>query len=207
MIKYLNRLNSLSTRFRESLLVLVFAAGVVALISCSKNTDYRSEERRWLPSGQITISRKAPEVTSPRSLNMLGFLPVLGTHAGIWLSVDSSKKEISLMDGNRVLSSSSAEGTDRIEPGTYQVLHMQKDALWYAPDSYFRMRNLPVPSQGDKARFRRGALGEYAIFINKDTPIHSGPVADQEVGGIRLKEADLSKIYYQLQVGSIIDVK
>lgn len=186
----------------------VFSVAFCALVSaCSKSPKLGSDEKVWLKSGQITISKAAPSVSAPRTLNMLGFLPVLGSHAGIWLSIDTQSKKVELMDGNRLISSSMVEEAQNISPGSFQVLHMQKDALWYAPDQYFMKRSLPIPSQGDKARFRRGALGEYAIFLNKDTPIHSGPVYTEEIGGIRLKEADLSKIFYQLQVGSIIDVK
>jgi hypothetical protein len=192
----------------KSLLVFSTITSFVILLSgCSKSPNITSDQKYWLKSGQITISRALPSVSAPRSLNMLGFLPVLGSHAGIWLSIDTSAKKVELMDGNRLISASDIEDAQDIGHGSFQVLHMQKDALWYAPDQYFIKRNMSVPGQGDKARFRRGALGEYAIFLNKDTPIHSGPVYSEEIGGIRLKENDLSKIFYQLQIGSIIDVK
>lgn len=196
-----NRLLNFSTT------ALKVATVVTLLAACSKSPSLETSQKSWLKNGMITISKAAPAVSSPRSLNMLGFVPVLGSHQGVWLSIDTKSKKVELMDGNRLVSSSQLEEADQIPAGSFQVLHMQKDALWYASDGYFIRRNLPVPSQGDKQRFRRGALGEYAIFLNKDTPIHSGPVYTDEIGGIRMKESDLSKIFYQLQVGSIIDVK
>lgn len=180
----------------------------IIFLGCSNSRPINDEEKRWLASGQITISRSAPEAASVGSMSMLGFLPVIGTHTGLWLSIDSKSKKVSLMEGSRIISTSEVDGmASGITPGSYQVLHMQKSALWYATDEYFTKRGLEVPSQGDKARFRRGAFGEYAIFLNKDTPIHSGPMFVDEIGGIRLSESDMSKIYYQLQVGSIIEVK
>ena len=203
MIKNLNILKLFST---SRLLFYPAMAFILFVAACSKNPSAGNDEKSWLPSGQITISKQAPQVTAPNSLSMLGFLPVLGTHTGIWLSIESKNNNVKLMDGSRVIASGTAESIDDIPPGTYQVLHMQKDALWYAPDRYFQRRSLSIPSQGARDRFRRGALGEYAIFINKDIPIHSGPVSLDEITGIRLKTQDISKIYYQLQVGSIIEV-
>lgn len=186
------------------IIISAFCLGLAACSGGSKNTQ---ENKAWLQSGQIVISKSAPEVSEPRSLNMLGFFPVAASHSGTWLSFNKTEKSISLMDGARVITTSKAQGGEDLTAGSYQVLHMQKNPLWYAPDSYFSTRSLDIPSQGDKARFRRGALGEYAVFINKETPIHSGPLWSSEIGGIRVSEDDLSKIYYQLQIGSIIEVK
>ncbi len=201
-----NKLANLST-VKFSVAIITVVVILTGLVACSKSPTIESNQKNWLQSGQITLSKAAPQPSTPRSLNMLGFVPITGSHIGVWLSVDTRSKKIELMDGNRVLASSLIEDAEAISPGNYQILHMQKDALWYAPDSYFIKRNLAVPGQGDKQRFRRGALGEYAIFINKDTPIHSGPVNAEEIGGIRVKESDLSKIFYQLQIGSVIDVR
>lgn len=196
------QLSSLSKIFAVLSLSIFFSA-----CSRGKGATASNDERNYLASGQIVISRPAPEASAPRSLNMMGFVPVLGTHVGNWLSVNRADKNLSLMEGNRVISSSKIKGADSLTPGSFQVLHMQRNPLWYAPDSYFTNRHLVVPPQGDKDRFRRGALGEFAIFLNKETPIHSGPVWSEEIGGVKVEEADLSKIYYQLQVGSIIEVK
>ncbi|MCO6431680.1 MAG: L,D-transpeptidase [Deltaproteobacteria bacterium] len=181
---------------------------MLGMAGCGRSHPAVTEpDKKWLPSGQIVLSRPVPEVSSPRSLNMLGFIPIIGSPSGIWLSINLSSSELTLMEGSRVITSSKLEGGEGLSPGSYQVLHMQRSPLWYATDRYFEQRSLPVPPQGDRARFRRGALGEYAIFINKDTPIHCGPVWSEEVGGIRIPEPEMAKIYNQLQVGSVIEVK
>ena len=86
-------------------------------------------------------------------------------------------------------------------------MHKQRNPLWYAPDSYFKARLLPLPAEGDRSRFRRGALGEFVLFVDKDTPIHSGPFGSEEIGGIRLEEDDISRLYYQLELGATIRVE
>jgi hypothetical protein len=111
------------------------------------------------------------------------------------------------MEGDKEISVSSGEGFENLKPGTYHVLHKQRNALWYAPDSYFSSRSLPLPAQGDRSRFRRGALGEFVLYVDKETPIHSGPVWSAEVGGVRLGSADLSRMYYSLDVGAPIEVR
>jgi hypothetical protein len=135
-------------------------------------------------------------------------MPVIqATHSGTWLSINSIERSIRLMSGDSVISTASGDGLDKVTPGTYQLLHKQRNALWYAPDSYFSSRNLPVPPQGDKSRFRRGALGDFVLYINKDTPIHSGPFWSTDIGGIRLEDSELSRIYYQLPVGAEIEIR
>lgn len=69
------------------------------------------------------------------------------------------------------------------------------------------MRQLESPPQGDKQRYRRGALGDFAIFLNQDTPLHCGPIWLGEIGGLRLSEADLSRLYYQVETGSVVEIK
>ena len=137
----------------------------------------------------------------------LGFLPAIGAYAGHWLSIDTSAKKVVLMEGDRVVDAAAVENLGNVKAGTYQLLHKQRNPLWYAPDGYFSRRNLKVPPQGDRSRYRRGALGDFALFIDKDTPIHSSPVWADDVGGIRVAEGDLSRLYYRLDVGSFIEVK
>lgn len=162
---------------------------------------------RWVTDGQIIISRSAPEVSDSDGRLALGFLPLSGAHVGPWLSVDRSSETVQLMDGSKVVAKSAATGIKSLKDGVYQLQHKQRNPLWYAPDTYFQDRNLPLPPEGDKSRFRRGALGDYVIFINKDTPIHCGPLWSEMIGGIKIDESELAKLYYSLEVGSMIEVK
>lgn len=166
--------------------------------------------RTWVQNGMVTISRAAPPASGKASERaMLGFVPATlnGTPTGSWLSIDKETHDINLMKNDQVVSKLKGEGLDKLEAGLYKVKHKQRNPLWYAPDTYFQERNQQPPAEGDKARFRRGALGEFVVFIDQDTPIHSGPLWLQEIGGIKMDEADLSKIYYSLEVGSTIEVK
>jgi hypothetical protein len=182
------------------------------LIGCSGCSSSSSapakQDVAWLRDGMIAISRPLPGASSIADTRALAFMPVIqATHSGTWLSISSAEKSVKLMSGDSVITSASGDGLEKVTPGTYQLLHKQRNALWYAPDSYFSSRNLTVPPQGDKSRFRRGALGDFVLYINKDTPIHSGPFWSSDIGGIRLDDSELSRIYYQLPVGAEIEIQ
>jgi hypothetical protein len=168
----------------------------------------------WLADGTITVARAVPAAQSLSQTTMLGFLP--GTipalaapieRAGVWISIDRSQRKLTLFEGATTLGSFGGEGFDGLTAGTYQLALKQRTPLWYAPDAYFAARNLPVPAPGDRSRFRRGALGDFAIFLDKQTALHSGPVWSGDIGGIRMEENDLSRIYYRLEVGSVVEVR
>ena len=59
----------------------------------------------------------------------------------------------------------------------------------------------------DRERFRRGALGEYVLYIDPEIPLHSGPIWTSDLGGVRLDDKDLSRIYYQLRLGAPIEIR
>ncbi len=137
----------------------------------------------------------------------VGFLPNEISHQGSWLSINLMSRTISLMEGDKTLSTSQAQGLSSLKPGKYELRHKQRNPLWYAPDSYFVSRGVPVPPEGDKNRYLRGAFGDFALFIEKDLPIHCSPVWTPEIGGIQISEGDLSKMYYLLPVGAPIEVR
>ncbi len=156
----------------------------------------------------IAVSRPVPVATDGSAASILGFMPLQAkTHVGSWLSIDRSSKNLALMEGERQVNLLSGEGVTELKPGTYHIVHKQRSALWYAPDSYFAARNEPVPAQGDKNRYRRGALGEFVLYLDKDTPIHNGPIWSAEIGGVRLSDSDISRLYYSLDIGSTIEVR
>lgn len=191
----------------------------------------RAEATPWLTDGVVAISRPAPAPTTAFALandggapqgtepeaamggdlldsaSLLGFLPLPPTQAAVWLSVDTRAGKLSLMRGSALAIEVPGAGLDGLKPGIYSVLHKQTDPLWYAPDSYFERRGLPVPPEGDRARLRRGALGERAVFLDKDTPLHSGPTWSPEVGGVQIAPADLGSLYDQLAIGTKVEVK
>lgn len=190
--------------------------GIFVLTACSQysnivlpNGDSVSADSPWQSSGMVAISRNAPAPGSEGSHSTLSFIPAAlhGTPSGSWLSIDREHSAIQLMKGDQVVYKLKGDGFAELKGGLYKVKHKQRNPLWYAPDSYFQERNLQPPAEGDKSRFRRGALGDFVIFIDQETPIHAGPIWLPDIGGIRMDEADLSKIYYSLEVGSEIEVK
>ncbi len=88
-------------------------------------------------------------------------------------------------------------------PGEYHILHKQATPLWYAPEQYFAARQMDVPAEGDRARYLRGALGEYAIYIDEKTPLHC-TVWTEEIGGIGLSDESLARLFYLLDIGASV---
>lgn len=203
---------------QRALLCLAIAAmATVSLSSCAyyinssdNSADSSGNDRTWVQNGMVTISRIAPQAgASHKGVAGMGFVPASlnGTPSGSWLSIDRQGDTVLLMKNDQVVSKLKGIGTESLQPGLYKVKHKQRNPLWYAPDSYFQARKQVPPAEGDKTRFRRGALGDFVVFIDQDTPIHSGPIWLQEIGGVKMEEPDLSKIYYSLEVGSTIEVK
>lgn len=193
--------------FRSSRFVLVALSAIVC--GCGHSTPRPPAETaaNWLRDGMIAISRPVPSVSESPS-TLLGFMPVgKQIRLGSWVSIDRASRLISIMEGDRQTAVLSGDGIDSLKPGIYRVLHKQKNALWYAPDSYFSARALPVPAQGDRSRFRRGALGEFVVYLDKTTPIHSGPVWSEEIGGARIDESELSRLYYSLDIGTQVEIR
>ena len=160
--------------------------------------------------GSIVIARPMPvakPISPTETPRLLGFLPTQFAVVGDWVVIDRTAGTATLMSGATQKLAVPVEGAQSLSPGTYTVLHKQRHPLWYAPDAYFEMRNQPPPPQGDRLRYRRGALGEFAIFLSQDTPIHSGPMWLGEIGGLKLSENDLSRLYYQLETGAVVEVK
>lgn len=177
---------------------------------CSHKSDpsTNSPQLGLNTDGAIVISRPVPASMDAKP-SMLGFLPsaTAAVHSGTWLKLNLASKEIELMQGNKLIKSVPAVGFEKLSAGSYSVAHKQKGALWYAPDSYFAKRNQTVPPAGDKLRYRRGALGEFALFINKDLPVYSGPFWSEEIGGLRVEPDALAPLYYSVEIGAPVEIE
>lgn len=99
------------------------------------------------------------------------------------------------------------EGTDLLKPGSYSVTVKEENPLWYAPASYFTNRSLAVPAEGSRERFKRAALGSKTLFLNDQTPIHSGPVWMKEIGGVRLDQQQMSQIFSSIGIGTPVEIR
>jgi hypothetical protein len=186
--------------------ICVVVGGSLSTSGCSSAAK-PSGEKELIPDGSILISRPLPKVITGDTGVALGLIPSPQKPAGTWLSIDTAHKTVTLMEGEKVSLSATGEGINALKPGKYVLLHKQRNPLWYAPSSYFAARKLAVPAEGDKARFRRGALGDFVLYIDKEVPIHSGPIWLTDIGGVKLDDTSLSKMYYLLNVGAEVEVK
>ncbi|HQH29108.1 MAG TPA: L,D-transpeptidase [Oligoflexia bacterium] len=182
-------------------------------------------DNRYLESGTIILSHVIPEKQSspvrelasggdadPKLMApLIGYFPpslgYLPADNETWLEIVRESKKLVLHRGNSVVKELQAEGAIDLSPGEYYLQNPLKDPLWYAPDEYFKKRKLRVPPDGDRMRYRRGALGKYALYITTTFPIHCGSVWTEDVGGLRVSTADMSAIYYMLPMGTPVIIR
>jgi len=164
-------------------------------------------QQSYLASGSISLVRpiSSSKITSDSS-SLFSFMPVQNMPASnqnrtvqsLWIIIDRSKSILSLVDADQNIATVPASISANVTPGTYSLLLKQKSPLWYAPDEYFTSRNQVVPLDGSSDRFRRGALGDEALFLSSNVVIHSGPVSDKSITGIRVDPAEMSRFYSML---------
>jgi hypothetical protein len=138
---------------------------------------------------------------------MLGFMPNKHSNSTPSVVVERAAKTIHLTISPQRVLQLPAEGAEHLQPGSFPIVLKQTEPVWYAPTRYFRSRGLAVPEEGRKERFRRGALGTKALFLDGQTPIHDGPVWSDEIGGIKLDSEAMTALFDALQVGSRIEVR
>lgn len=100
-----------------------------------------------------------------------------------------------------------AYGAYTLKHGTFAVALKQNDPLWYAPPTYFLRRGMKVPPEGNRSRLMRGALGRKALFIDKQVAIHTGPVWNEEIGGLKVSEEDMSRLFDKVAIGTTVEVR
>jgi hypothetical protein len=204
------------------------ALSVTALTSCSYVRDHFDSER-FASKGVVVVSLPVPaaegevyvsntlvaspnqDTAEPEMAPLLGYLPPVASYLPseneVWVQIDRQSLKIAVYRGNTMIKEFAAEGSVSLNAGDYFVQLKQKDPVWYAPDAYFAARELVVPSADDRVRYRRGALGKFAIYPTDNFPIHSAAVWSPEVGGVRVSSADLASIYYLIPLGAPIVVK
>lgn len=186
----------------SSAVFLTFSTFFVS--GCLWQTPNEATSVAYRRDGLLSLSRPVPVVTGEQqsSTNLLGFssesLPP--SSANIIISRESG----TLQYGGKKFQ---IDGAARLSAGVSSVAHKQSDPLWYAPDSYFSSRLQEAPAAQSRDRYRRGALGNSAIFLNADTPIHSGPVSSDEIGGARLSSSDMEILFPLIEIGSKIEIR
>ncbi len=213
---------------------ILFSSVFFLNLACTRVTsplgeDYRSQgiadADRYLASGTLIISHKiparpltsaynlavqgenGPELMSP----LIGYFPpqlaYLSADNEPWLEIFRDSKRLVLHRGNVMVKEIQGDGVVDLPPGEYYLQHPEKDPLWYAPDDYFKKRKLKVPAQGDRMRYRRGALGKYALYVTTTFPIHCGPVWVDDVGGLRISSSELTSVFHMLPRGTAVIVR
>lgn len=200
--------------------VLLFSAAALLFSGCSlKPAKVELSGKRFADSGTIILSQVAPAKNAPSTAGsgatnfapLIGYFPPASAYLPAdnetWLEINRSTKKVSVYRGGTTIKEIQAEGAIPVEPGDYYLDYKQKDPRWYAPDEYFLKRKLTVPPTDSPLRYRRGALGKYALFPKADFPIHCAPVWTDDVGGLRVSVADLSSIYYLLPYKAAVVIK
>jgi hypothetical protein len=161
----------------------------------------------WQQNGLIVLSRPAPAITQRDDITSLGFVPLESLERGTWLKINRLGQSVAVMQGIKELTQLPAAGFSSLEPGTYEVKLKQENPLWYAPDSYFKSRNQLVPTAGDRSRYRRGALGDRAIFLSASLALHNAVFGSPEVGGLQLSPSDMEILYGLIGPGTLVEIK
>lgn len=163
----------------------------------------------WLASGSLTLSRPAPAVSSSdrARLNSGDLTSTLSTTDAPKIVISRSDRTITALSPGSPALTFRVEGAQHLASGSFSVTLKEDNPLWYAPDEYFTRRALRVPEQGSRSRFLRAALGHSSLYLNDQTPIHSGPVWLEEIGGLRLTKQEFDQLAAVVTVGTRVEIR
>jgi hypothetical protein len=182
---------------------------------------FAHKEDFFLEEGSITISRPIPRLPDPtlaaEPARVMSFMPVapqipdFGLHASadtkMWVFIDTVQKTLLINRGDENILSAPIDHSQGIKQGKFSIVLKQSDPLWYAPDEYFAKRNQSIPPSGSSDRFRKGALGVHAIFLEEDLVLHSSPLKDPSINGVQISASEMVSIYSILEPGTEILVR
>jgi hypothetical protein len=162
----------------------------------------------WLESGSLALSRPVPSETSATRarLSEKAAASLMASDVS-HVVVSRSSRTITALNPSSAPQVFKAEGAQYLPQGTFSITVKEESPLWYAPNEYFTKRSIPIPEQGSRSRFMRAALGQRALYLNDQTPIHSGPVWLREIGGVRIKGSDMAQLYSLIPVGTRVEVR
>lgn len=190
---------------------------LLLLTGCATASFNPATAQSWLQDGTLALMRPVPKknlyaqnIPQNQQAEPMARMrppeeeqPMAPPH----LLVHSASHSITLALPGSAPVTIKAQGTYAMKPGNYKVALKQSDPLWYAPPTYFLRRGIQVPADGSKARFMRGALGSKAIFLDREIPIHAGPVWTEEIGGLRVSEEDMARIFDAVAIGGRVEVR
>ncbi len=180
-------------RINTTKLFFAFALGIGLSIILSFPTG---------SSGAVRLeSERVPPSSSFGKINN----PDLG--APSHLTIDTSKHSLTIHRVGHAPLVLKAQGAYAMKHGTFSISRKEANPLWQAPPTYFLRRGLSVPPDGSPERAMRGALGKQAIFLDEGRAIHSGPVWNDDVGGVKLSSQDMALLYDAVLVGASVEVR
>ena len=200
---------------------LVSGAIILVMTGCATSSFNPTPTERWLPDGSLGLVRPVPRMsmiseamaqpksdmfTEPKA-RMRAPSEMPSTDLAPRLIIETTKHTLTLSRPGEAPITMKAQGAYALKKGTYSVALKQADPLWYAPPTYFLRRGMKVPPDGSKARFMRGALGHQALFFDKQVAIHSGPVWNDEIGGVKLSSEDMAQLFETVALGTQVEVK
>jgi hypothetical protein len=121
--------------------------------------------------------------------------------------IEKSKHSLTLLRDGQTPVVVRAQGAFAMKSGVFEVSHKEEHPLWQAPPTYFLRRGLAVPAEGSSERSMRGALGAQALFLTQTVAIHSGPLWNDDVGGVKLSSADMAMLFKVIGVGTKVEVR
>jgi hypothetical protein len=187
------------------------------LSGCSLMAAPSRSDKAWLLDGSLALSRPVPppskllaaaplEVASDTPRASLKASSTENSNAASIVISRNDKTLTAMRPGESPLVLRT-EGAQHLKAGSFSITQKQEDPLWYAPNRYFTKRSLSVPPEGSRERFKRAALGSRTLFLNDQTPIHSGPVWMQEIGGLQVKPSEMAQIYSMIAIGTRVEVR
>ncbi len=157
---------------------------------------------------------------------LLGAVPASSQEGdSITLLVSVSERRLSVQRGGEVLhrfpvgvgtgerlKGAQGDGWNFSTPtGVFEIGRKKKDPVWYAPDWFYVERGQPVPPAYSEVRYRRGVLGDYALYLSDEIAIH-GTEDESSVGRasshgcLRMRNADIAIVFPLVQVGTRVDI-
>lgn len=187
---------------------LALCVSVILSTGCANFSARTSSSTGWLESGSLALSRPVPSgVSTARARLSDAAIKDLTASDVSHIVVSRSSRTITALNPGSAPQVFKAEGAQYLPQGTFSITVKEESPLWYAPNEYFTKRSLPVPEQGSRTRFMRAALGQRTLYLNDQTPIHSGPVWLREIGGVRIKGSDMKQLYSLIPVGTRVEVR
>ena len=194
---------------------VIFSSFSMLLSACGI-AAHPSEQNQWLADGSIALYRevKSPPPIPITAASLHTFAPIRGILSDsadqsfnqIRISLDASTQALMIRGLGAAPILVPVEGASHISGLSSQTIILkQEDPLWYAPDSYFTKRGITIPAPFAEERFRRGALGAFALFLDGGIPIHTGPFWSEEVGGLRISEEAGAALFAAIPLGTVIE--